>query len=95
LTSTAKFIIIYYIALNLILFLTMGYDKLRAKKEAWRVPESSLFALALAGGGTGGFLGMLLFHHKNKKPLFYIVFLFSIIIHIALIYFINDIFKVF
>ncbi|MEA4816611.1 MAG: DUF1294 domain-containing protein [Lachnospiraceae bacterium] len=94
-TSAGKFIVVYYIAVSLILFFAMGYDKLRAKKEAWRISEASLFTLALIGGGIGGFFGMFLFHHKNRKPLFYIVFLFSVIIHIALVYFINDIFNVF
>ncbi|HHW39538.1 MAG TPA: DUF1294 domain-containing protein, partial [Bacillales bacterium] len=45
----------------------------------------------IAGGGLGGFAGMFLFRHKTKKPLFYIVFVFAVVIHIALVYFIKDI----
>ena len=51
---------------SVILFVTMGADKRRARRAAFRVPEKTLFLLALLGGGLGGWLGMRLFHHKTK-----------------------------
>ena len=60
-------IITAYIALiNLIAFATMGIDKSRAINRLWRISESALFILALAGGSIGAIIGMRLFHHKTK-----------------------------
>lgn len=87
-TTPVKIILIYYLVINLVLFIAMALDKARAKKEAWRTPESTLFIMALLGGGIGGFISMFLFHHKNRKPHFYIIYTISIILHAALLYFI-------
>ena len=58
---------VYYLAVNLVLFVMMGVDKVRAKRNEWRIREATLAAVALLGGGIGGFAGMKLFHHKKKK----------------------------
>ena len=47
-------------------FITMGADKRKARNGRWRVPEATLFLLALLGGALGATLGMHLFHHKTK-----------------------------
>ncbi len=47
-------------------FIAMGADKRKAKKGRWRVPEATLFLLALLGGALGATLGMHLFHHKTR-----------------------------
>ncbi len=52
--------------MSLVLFAVMGADKRRAKAGARRVPEKTLFLLALLGGAIGGVLGMRVFHHKTK-----------------------------
>ena len=57
---------IYIVIINLIGFLVMGIDKAKAKQKAWRIPEKTLFGLALAGGGLGVWLGMNSFRHKTK-----------------------------
>ena len=69
-----KNIIIYLVVINIIAFLTMWIDKVKAKKSAWRIPESTLISLVLLGGGIGGIIGMYKFRHKTKKPRFYIGF---------------------
>ncbi len=56
--------------LSLALFFTMGYDKLQAQRGGWRVPERSLFTLALLGGAIGGWLGMRAFRHKTLHRTF-------------------------
>ncbi len=81
-----KILIVYYILINIVLLFTMGVDKRAAQDGRWRVPERTLFFLGLLGGGIGGLLGMLQFHHKTKKPLFYLVFLLSIALHGYLLY---------
>ena len=44
----------------------MYTDKLRAKKRAFRIPEATLFAIAIIGGSIGCILGMYTFRHKTK-----------------------------
>lgn len=52
--------------LNLAAFAAMGVDKRRARRDAWRVRERTLFLLALFGGSVGAIAGMRLFHHKTR-----------------------------
>ena len=56
-------IIIYLAVINFISFTVMGIDKLKAKKRAWRIPEATLFVLAIIGGSI---IGMHLFRHKTR-----------------------------
>ena len=56
----------YFVVLNLIGFALMGIDKRRAVKKLWRIPESTLFIIALIGGSIGSIIGMRVFHHKTK-----------------------------
>jgi uncharacterized membrane protein YsdA (DUF1294 family) len=44
----------------------MGIDKRRARKNAFRVPEATLFSVAFVGGSIGSILGMIIFRHKTK-----------------------------
>ena len=62
----------YLAAVNLAAFLLYGVDKFRARRGLWRIPESVLRFMAAAGGSGGALLGMRFFHHKTKKPRFYI-----------------------
>lgn len=55
------------LAVNLLAFLLMGWDKFKAGRNMWRTREPTLFLLPLLGGALGGTLGMLLFHHKTRK----------------------------
>ena len=65
---------VYLAAINLVLFAVMGLDKARARRRARRVPEATLFFLALIGGALGGTLGMLAFRHKTRHASFFIGF---------------------
>ena len=69
-----KNVIIYLLAINVIAFLTMGLDKWKAKRNAWRIPEQTLMSLVFLGGGIGGIAGMYTFRHKTNKSRFYIGF---------------------
>lgn len=73
--SDPKRILYVWIALmSLLLFVTMGADKRRARQGQRRVPEARLFALALIGGAVGGWLGMYVFRHKTKHGKFIVGF---------------------
>lgn len=67
-----KFLLIYLLIINAAGLLIMLADKQKARKNLWRIPEATLLTVALLGGSIGSFLGMRLFHHKTRKPKFYI-----------------------
>lgn len=56
----------YFAVVNLLGFAMMGIDKRRAVKRLWRIPESTLFIIAIIGGSLGSILGMQVFRHKTK-----------------------------
>jgi len=78
--------IVYFLCMNLALFITMGADKSAAKKNQRRVPETTLLALAILGGSVGGILGMLIFRHKTRHMAFYLGFPLILLAQIALAY---------
>ncbi len=69
--SLPQLAVAVWAAVNLVAFCLMGLDKSRAKRKARnpalrRLPERTLFAWAILGGGVGGTLGMWLFRHKTR-----------------------------
>ena len=44
----------------------MLVDKWKAKKNRWRVRESTLLIVAALGGSIGSLAGMYLFRHKTQ-----------------------------
>ena len=56
----------YLAAVNLLSFTVYGADKRRAKKDKRRVPEKTLFLLAIIGGSVGAWAGMYTFRHKTR-----------------------------
>lgn len=63
-------LISYAIIMNIVGFALMGIDKHKAKKRAFRIPEATLFTVALIGGSIGSILGMYLFRHKTRHRSF-------------------------
>ena len=82
-----KLFILYLIVINLITFIIFGVDKRRAIKKRWRIPEKTLFLLAIIGGSLGAEMGMYGFHHKTRHPQFVIGIPLILIVQIILIYF--------
>jgi uncharacterized membrane protein YsdA (DUF1294 family) len=62
----------YFAVINIIGFASMGIDKRKAIRNAYRIPEATLFAIALVGGSLGSTLGMHIFRHKTKHWYFLI-----------------------
>ena len=62
-----KNIIIYLLGINALGFLAMGFDKWKAKRGRWRIPEDSLFMFTILGGGIGTIAGIYTFRHKTQK----------------------------
>lgn len=61
-----KYFLLYLLLINAAAFLLMLVDKLKARKNRWRIPERTLFGSALLGGSIGALLGMYTFRHKTK-----------------------------
>ena len=80
----------YFAAVNLIGFALMGIDKRKAIKHAFRIPEATLFTVAIIGGSIGSILGMYFFRHKTRHWYFVYGMPFILILQIALIIFIYN-----
>ncbi len=85
--SVVSFLLLYLGAVNIIGFLIMGIDKLKARKRGFRIPEATLFLVALMGGSVGSLLGMYLFRHKTRHRKFTIGMPLILLLQIALIAF--------
>jgi uncharacterized membrane protein YsdA (DUF1294 family) len=80
-----------FLAINLIAFVLIGYDKQLAIKNKNRISEKTLLAWVAVGGTIGSSLAMSIFRHKTSKTsyllkFFGIVFL-QVLIIISLFYF--------
>lgn len=67
-----KILYIYLLVMNLIAFILMAVDKVRAVRHRWRIQERTLFIPAILGGALGALLGMLLLWHKTRNKMFVI-----------------------
>ena len=74
--------------INVVSFIVYGIDKLKAVNGWWRIPERVLLGAAVIGGSAGAYLGMMLFRHKTRKPLFRygvpVILLFHVLVTIYL-----------
>ena len=61
-----KLLLYYLLLINAAGFLLMLVDKWKAKKNRWRVRESTLLLVAALGGSIGSLAGMYLFRHKTQ-----------------------------
>ena len=66
----SKLIYLYLLIINAAGFLLMLIDKVKAKKNLWRIPEKTLFLTSIFGGSIGSLAGMYLFRHKTQHPTF-------------------------
>ena len=60
-----KYILAYLLIVNAVAFLLMLIDKVKAKKNRWRIKESTLMLWAAIGGSIGALAGMYTFRHKT------------------------------
>lgn len=58
------------IIMNATGFFIMGADKKRAKKNLYRISESTLWNVAFLGGAIGATAGMKHYRHKTKHAQF-------------------------
>lgn len=65
-----KLLLIYLLLINATGCCFMLSDKIKAKKNKWRISEATLVWIAILGGSIGVVCGMRLFRHKTLHPKF-------------------------
>lgn len=63
-------IVVYLLIVNIVAIVVYGVDKLKAKKNKWRISENTLLLIALVGGSIGAYLAMKLWRHKTNHKKF-------------------------
>ena len=70
---------------NVITFSLYWIDKVKARKNKWRISESTLIVCAFLMGGVGALLGMSLLRHKTKHLKFRLMIPLSVVINICIV----------
>jgi len=74
-----------YLVLSVITYITYASDKAAARNNRWRVHESTLQFLALAGGWPGALAAQHFLRHKSKKKSFLEIFWGAVFINCVLL----------
>ena len=74
-----------YAVMSLLSFLAYRNDKVRAERDRWRTPESTLHMLDLLGGWPGGLLAQQMFRHKSSKGSFQFTFWITVLLNCAML----------
>lgn len=72
-----------YLVLGIATFIAYAADKSAAASGSWRTPESTLHALALAGGWPGALLAQQFLRHKSTKAEFRRVFWATVFLNVV------------
>lgn len=79
-----NFLVLAFLIINLITYVTYKRDKALARAKSWRTPEALLHFLELIGGWPAALLAQRQFRHKCSKGSFQIIFWLIVILHISL-----------
>jgi len=72
-------LVLFYLGGSTLTFILYAYDKSKAKRGAWRTPESTLHLFALACGWPGAAIAQQTLRHKSQKKEFRFVFWLTVI----------------
>lgn len=76
----------YFVSISAVTFVFYGLDKfLSRRRNAPRVPERTLHAIALLGGTPAALIGQKVFRHKTIKRSFRLVFWLIAILQVGLV----------
>ncbi len=78
-------IIIYFVAINILGAIINIIDKQRAKKNKWRIKESTLWLIGILGGALGSYITMKAIRHKTKHNNFMIGMPMLVIVNITIL----------
>jgi len=80
-----KLLILLMTVWNIITFLMMAIDKLKAKADKRRISEKTLLVSSFLMGAAGIAVGGLVCHHKTRKLKFQVLVPLSIVFNVAVI----------
>lgn len=87
--SPLFYLLLFWLAINLLAFILMLLDKIKASNpESRRISEGKLFFMATAFGALGVYAGMFACHHKTRKWYFLLGIPLLIIQNLTFFYFI-------
>lgn len=72
-----------YLAASVVCFAVYAADKSAAVAGRWRVAESTLIFIGLAGGWPGAVVAQQMLRHKSNKPEFRAAFWFSVVLNVG------------
>ena len=84
--STQQFVLFIAAALfivNVGSVTAIWWDKRRAKKDQWRIKESTILVWALVGGWPGGIWAMRRFRHKTSKQSFIVKYVLVVLLSLT------------
>ncbi|WP_026508305.1 DUF1294 domain-containing protein [Butyrivibrio sp. MC2013] len=82
--NSLTILLTYLGVINLLGLILMGSDKKKARTKSFRIPEATLFLVALAGGSIGSIMGMYIFRHKTRHWYFVVGMPLILLIQIGL-----------
>ncbi len=83
-----NYFILYLILINLLGAIVVCVDKYKAKTNAWRIPEKTLFIISFLGGVFATYIAMKIVRHKTRKLKFMLGLPLIMLMWLAIIYFI-------
>ncbi|RED24926.1 uncharacterized membrane protein YsdA (DUF1294 family) [Flavobacterium cutihirudinis] len=78
--------LLYFLFINIVVFILAGYDKHQARKNKRRIPENTLFFLQFIGGTPALLTAMFFFRHKTSKTSFIVKFSLIFLLQVVLVY---------
>jgi uncharacterized membrane protein YsdA (DUF1294 family)/cold shock CspA family protein len=74
-------VLLLYLGASAFAFIAYALDKSAAQNNQWRIKESTLHTVALAGGWPGAILAQRVLRHKSKKESFQAAFRFTVAVN--------------
>jgi uncharacterized membrane protein YsdA (DUF1294 family)/cold shock CspA family protein len=78
-------VLLLYLGISAFAFIAYALDKSAAQNNQWRIKESTLHMIALAGGWPGALLAQNILRHKSKKESFQAAFKFTVAVNCAVL----------
>jgi len=70
---------------NIITFAMYSIDKRKARKNKWRISETTLIACAFLMGSFGALLGMNVFRHKTQHLKFKLLIPLAVLVNVGFV----------
>lgn len=78
-------LVLLYVGSSTLTFLLYSYDKSKAKRGAWRTPESTLHLFSLVGGWPGAAIAQQTLRHKSQKKEFRFIFWLTVVANLGVL----------